>query len=132
MVTFDPELTPLAVTIADRDRAFPTLTVKQLSRLGAFGARRSTALDEVLYESGDRGVPVFVVLSGELCVVRATETKDTLIATLHAGQFSGEADIITGRNALAGLRVREPGEVIRLDREPSSVCFTATPSWVKS
>ena len=35
----------------------------------------------------------------------------------RAGQFSGEANMITGRRALARLRVSEPGEVIELDRE---------------
>ena len=35
----------------------------------------------------------------------------------QAGQFSGEANMISGRRALARLRVSEPGEVIQLDRE---------------
>jgi thioredoxin reductase (NADPH) len=35
----------------------------------------------------------------------------------HAGQFSGEANMISGRRALGRLRVSEPGEVIQLDRD---------------
>ena len=35
----------------------------------------------------------------------------------HPGQFSGEANMISGRHALGRLRVSEAGEVIQLDRE---------------
>ena len=117
MGTPDPAVTPLAATGPPPDGAFPTLTSQQVSRIAAHGQRRPTARDEVLVEAGDRSVPLFVVLSGELQVLRPTDTAETLIVSYHAGQFSGEGNMITGRRALGRLRVTEPGEVIQLDRE---------------
>jgi len=117
METRDPSPTPLAATISRPDRLFPTLTSEQLSTMAAHGRRRSTLRGEVLIEVGDKSVPVFVVVSGELEVVRASDGAETLIVSHHAGQFSGEANLISGRRALARVRVSQPGEVIQLDRE---------------
>jgi len=76
-----------------------------------------TTRGEVLVEVGEKAVPVFVVVSGELQAVRPTDRGETLIVSLQARQFSGEASMITGRRALVRLRVSEPGEVIQFDRE---------------
>ena len=99
------------------DRVFPTLTPEQVSRIASHGRRRSTIRGDVLIEVGDKAVPVFVVISGELQALRPAEGGDTLIVSHQAGQFSGEANMISGRRALARLRVSEAGEVIQLDRE---------------
>ena len=50
-------------------------------------------------------------------MLRPSGATETLIVTHRAGQFSGEGNMITGRRALARMRVSEPGEVIELDRE---------------
>ena len=96
----DPALTPLAVTVSRLDRVFPTLTPEQVSRIAAHGRRRSTTRGDVLIEVGDKAVPVFVVVSGELQALRPADGGDTLIVSLQAGQFSGEANMISGRRAL--------------------------------
>jgi thioredoxin reductase (NADPH) len=41
---------------------------------------------------------------------------ETVIVTHGPGQFTGEANLITGRRSLARLRVTEDGEVVELDR----------------
>lgn len=66
MDTPNVSLTPLAVTVSRPDRVFPTLTQDQLSRIAPHGRRRTTTRGEVLIEVGDKTVPVFVVLSGEI------------------------------------------------------------------
>ena len=62
-------------------------------------------------------MPCFVVLSGEVQALRPTDAAETLIVTHHEGQFSGEANLLTGRRSMGRLRVSEPGEVIELDRD---------------
>jgi len=109
--------TPLAATISDPDHAFPTLTPKQVARIATHGRRRSTTRGEVLVEVGDRAVPFFVVVTGEIEVLRRSDTPEAVIVRHQAGQFSGEANMISGRRAIARLRVSEPGEVIELNRE---------------
>jgi thioredoxin reductase len=96
---------------------FPTLTTEQVARIAAHGRRRAIARGDVLVETGDKVVPFFVVLSGEIQVLGPSEAGDTVIVTIRPGQFSGEGNMITGRRSLARLRVSEPGDVIELDRE---------------
>ena len=112
--THDAPLTPL---VSRPDRVFPTLTPDQMSRMTAHGRRRSTVAGEVLVEVGDKRVPAFVIVSGEIQVVQPTDRAETLIVSYHAGQFSGEANMLSGRRSLGRLRVSEAGEVFQLDRE---------------
>ena len=106
-----------AATVSRPDRVFPTLTSQQVSRIAAHGRRRATTRGDVLIEVGDRAVPFFVIISGEVQALRPNGKAETLIVSHHAGQFSGESTTLTGRRAIARLRVSEPGEVIQLDRE---------------
>src|SRR5688500_6637590 len=88
-----------------------------MARIAAHGRRRRTVRGEVLVEIGDRPVPYFVVVSGEIQVLGPSDALETLIVTHQSGQFSGEAAMISGRRALARLRVGEPGEVVELNRD---------------
>jgi thioredoxin reductase (NADPH) len=111
---------PVAAPVLDPSktaRLFPKLTALQIERIVAHGRRRSMAAGEVLVEPGDRPVPFFVVLSGEIEIVRATESAETLIAALGPGQFTGEVNMITGRPALARTRATQPGDIIDLGRD---------------
>jgi thioredoxin reductase (NADPH) len=98
-------------------RIFPTLTAEQIARVAAHGRRRPIARGEVLVEAGDKAVPFFVLLRGELEVLRPSDATEAPIVTHRPGQFSGEGNLIVGRRALARLRASQPGEVIELDRE---------------
>jgi thioredoxin reductase (NADPH) len=91
---------------------FPTLSDAQLAR-----HRRQITRGEILVDVGQRMIPFFVVMSGEIEVVRPTGASETLIVKHGPGNFSGEAAMMTGRRALGRLRVTESGEVIELDRE---------------
>jgi thioredoxin reductase (NADPH) len=114
----DPQTAPRLAALSPGDRLFPVLTAAQIERIAAHGRRRSVAAGDVLVEVGQRTVPFFVVLSGELQILRPSGATDTVIATHRAGQFTGEGNMLTGRRALARTRVGGvTGEVIELDRE---------------
>jgi thioredoxin reductase (NADPH) len=109
---------PLASTAPSRaEQLFPTLTTAQVARIAGRGRRRAIARGEVLVDVGDKDVPFFVVVSGEIQALRPTGATELLIVAHGPGQFSGEAILITGRRALGRLRVSEPGEAIELERE---------------
>ncbi|HMF95643.1 MAG TPA: FAD-dependent oxidoreductase [Vicinamibacterales bacterium] len=110
-----PLTTPKAVEAPER--LLPTLTAEQLARVAMRGRRRTTAQGEVLFEPGEKAVPTFVVVSGELQVVLPTRRPETVILTYGPGQFSGEVNAINGRPAIARLRVTVAGEVIQLEHE---------------
>jgi thioredoxin reductase (NADPH) len=105
----------LATSISDN--VFPTLTAVQMARMAALGHRRRVARGETLVEVGDRAVPLFLVVSGEVQVLRPTDDGEELIVVHGPGQFSGEATTITGRRAIGRLRVAEPGEIIEIHRD---------------
>jgi thioredoxin reductase (NADPH) len=117
MDSTDSALTPLDALVGRRDHLFPTLTSAQVARMAAHGRRRTITRGEVLVEVGDRPVPFFVVLSGEIQALRPTDRGETLIVSHRAGQFSGEANMISGRRALGRLRVSETGEAIQFEHE---------------
>jgi thioredoxin reductase (NADPH) len=115
-----PETTPpmLPTIVSGRpDQLFPTLTAAQIARIAAHGRVRSVAAGEILVEAGDHVVPFFVVKSGELEIVRPDASRETLVAVHTAAHFTGEANMISGRRALFRARVRQPGEVIELERD---------------
>ena len=99
------------------DQVFPTLTPEQIVRIAAHGKRRTVQRGDVLIESGQSQFPLIVVTEGELEVVRVTCDGEDVVATHHAGQFSGELNLLAGRRSLANIRVKEPGEVIEVQRE---------------
>src|SRR6266404_5674714 len=70
------------------------------------GRTRAVRSDEVLVEQGDRAIPFFVVISGELEAVRPTSATETLISIFSAGQFTGEINTLSGRRAMARIRAR--------------------------
>ena len=102
--------TPIETDLAAHERTdyvFPTLTADQLTRIVPHGQRHTIEAGEVLVEAGDPNVPCFVVISGRVDVVRRDGSTELLIASHGPGQFSGEANMISGRRAL--FQVREIG-----------------------
>jgi thioredoxin reductase (NADPH) len=98
------------------DRLFPTLTEAQIARIAAHGRRRPIARGDVLMDVGDKVVPFFVVVSGEVRMLRPSGATEALIVAHGPGQFLGEGNMLTGRRSLVRAYVSEPGEVIELDR----------------
>src|SRR5499427_6895639 len=107
MDTPDPVMTqtPFAVTVSRPERLFPKLTPAQLARIAAHGRRRATTRGEMLIDVGDRIVPCFVVVAGEIQVLQVSDGAETLVVNHGPGSFSGEANLISGRPSMARVRV---------------------------
>ena len=112
-----PRELPLAKSSIEQ--TFPKLTSQQISRITPCGQMRTIQRGEILYEQGDNAVPFFVILSGELEIVRpvGTAAVETLVVVLESGQFTREVNTLIGRRTLFRLRVSKPGKVIELDRQ---------------
>ena len=108
---------PLPLTASRAEQIFPVLTPAQIRRIAALGRMRVTQRGDVLVEQGAGIVPFFVVVSGQLEVVRPLGAAETLVALHGPGQFTGEVNMVSGRRAPFRARVSEPGEVIELDRQ---------------
>jgi thioredoxin reductase (NADPH) len=102
----------------DQDKVFPTLNDAQIARVAPHGRRRAVARGDVLINTGERAVAFFVVLGGEVQVLRPMQDGgEELVVAHHAGQFTGEASMLTGRRSFVRLHVSEPGEVLELSRD---------------
>ena len=109
--------TPLPLTSSRSEQIFPTLTAAQIARVTRHGSSRTVRSGEVLLQPGDKGSPFFVLIAGELEIVRPAGTSETVLALVEAGQFTGEITILSGRRAMVRIRVRQDGEVIEVPRE---------------
>jgi thioredoxin reductase (NADPH) len=69
---------------------------------------------EVLVEQGDNAVPFFVVVSGEVEIVRPSGAGETLVTVHGPGQFTGEVNMLSGRRTLIRMRATKAGELIEL------------------
>jgi thioredoxin reductase (NADPH) len=98
------------------DHIFPTLTPDQVERIAQHGRRRSMAEGEILLREGSPVVPFFVIVAGRIDVVHMMERGPGVLARHHAGQFTGEVAMLSGRPAMFRLIAGEPGEVIEVDR----------------
>jgi thioredoxin reductase (NADPH) len=107
----------LPLARAHVEQIFPKLTPAQIRRIAACGHMRSTERGEVLYEQGDSATSFFVVVSGELEVVRPSGAVETLVTVHGSGQFTGEVGTLSGRRSLFRVRAAKPGKVIELDRQ---------------
>src|ERR1044071_8427160 len=107
----------LPLTKSIRKKIFPKLTSVQISRIEPHGHIRSIQPGEVLIEEGDTSVPFFVVISGEIEIVRPFGTQETLITIHSDGQFTGEVNMLSRRRSLVRARVTKPGKVIELDHQ---------------
>jgi thioredoxin reductase (NADPH) len=78
---------------------------------------RSVQPGEVLIEQGDTSVPFFVVITGEVEIVRPFDAHETLVTVHGYSEFTGEVNMLSGRRSFFRARVTKPGEVIELGHQ---------------
>jgi thioredoxin reductase (NADPH) len=98
------------------EQIFPKLTPTQIRRITPHGRTRTTKRGEVLSEQGDIAASFFVVVSGELEILRPSGAVETLVTVHRSGQFTGEVGTLSGRRTMFRVRATKPGKVIELDR----------------
>ena len=107
----------LPLTSSRVEQIFPILTPAQINRIAVHGHMRAIQPGQVLVEQGDSTVPFFVVVSGELEIVRPSCAGETLVTIHGSGQFTAEVNMLSGRRTLVRMRATKPGQVIELDRQ---------------
>jgi thioredoxin reductase (NADPH) len=107
----------LPLTSSRIEKIFPKLTPEQIRRIAAYGRMRSVQPGEVLIEQGDTSVPFFVVITGEVEIVRPFDAHETLVTIHGYGEFTGEANMLSGRRSFFRARATKAGNVIELDHQ---------------
>jgi thioredoxin reductase (NADPH) len=117
MTTMSNTRRGLPLTSSRIEKIFPKLIPAQIDRIAAHGRIRSVQPGEVLIEQGDTSVPFFVVITGELEIVRPFDAYETLVTVHGSGEFTGEVNMLSGRRSFFRARATKPGKVIELDHQ---------------
>jgi thioredoxin reductase (NADPH) len=117
MTTLSNTRRGLPLTSSRIEKIFPKLTPEQIRRIAAYGRMRSVQPGEVLIEQGDTSVPFFVVITGEVEIVRPFDAHETLVTVHGYGEFTGEVNMLSGRRSFFRARVTKPGKVIELGHQ---------------
>lgn len=109
-----PPATEFASANATQAETFPTLTAVQIARLAPFASERRLADGERVWDQGDCHRPLYVVLEGEIAILSG---RDHLVTIHHAGQFSGDVDLLSNRPVLVSAKARGATRVLELASE---------------
>jgi len=94
-------------------------------------ARRFTGHDVApgtdIIREGDIGRGLYVVLAGEVEVLKGEEPFESTLATLRAGEVFGEIALVRGTPATATVRAARPSTVLFLAREYFDRLISALP-----
>jgi thioredoxin reductase (NADPH) len=92
--------------------AYPVLSASELSEIAAFGTEQAMRVGQLLFEAGEASYDLFVVLEGEVEVVRFDGADAAIIATYGPGGFVGELNLLTGQRRTVSCRVTVAGRVL--------------------
>jgi len=96
--------------------AGPLLSAAELAEMTPFGSERTTTVGDLLFEAGEASYDLFVVLDGEVEVLRADGMDEMAVARFVAGNFVGELTLLTGQRRFLTGRVSRPGRVLVIEQ----------------
>lgn len=94
----------------------PVLTASQLQEMAAFGSERAVAAGELLFEAGEASLDLFVVLEGEVEIVRSEGAGEVIVTAFGPGKFIGELGLLTGQRRFLTGRVSRAGRVLVIEQ----------------
>jgi thioredoxin reductase (NADPH) len=97
-----------------RPQMFPTLTEPQIARMVRVGKERVLEAGELLFDQGQYGVPIHVVLEGKIEIVLPHDGVEDPIVVHEPGQFTGEVNQLAERRSLVRGRAKERSRVVEV------------------
>jgi len=97
------------------DAMFPRLTATQIARLLPVGRRRRIGAGEALYERGSAKRAFYVLLEGRVEIASPSRVGEERLVIHEAGEFTGEVDMISGRQSLVSARAVDATELLEID-----------------
>jgi thioredoxin reductase (NADPH) len=82
-----------------------------------FGSEQPVAAGQLLFEAGEASYQLFVVLEGEVEIVRLEGAEAAPIAVYGPGGFVGELNLLTGQRRFLTARATRPGRVLVIEQE---------------
>jgi thioredoxin reductase (NADPH) len=94
---------------------FPKLNRTGIALLSRFGKERSVDECEILIDFGEKNASVFVVLDGNLEIVRVFRSKEKPVMVHGPGEFTGEADVFSGSPSVVRARASKPCTLLEIE-----------------
>ncbi|HEY7933867.1 MAG TPA: FAD-dependent oxidoreductase [Solirubrobacteraceae bacterium] len=95
--------------------AWALLSASELEEIAAFGHERPLIAGELLFRAGEASYDLFVVLEGEVEIVRFDGIDAVVIVAYGHGGFVGELNLLTGQRRSLSCRVTASGRVLVID-----------------
>jgi signal transduction histidine kinase len=123
------------VTLEAADRAllrraplFAELSEEDLDGVTSSAESVELAAGDMLATQGEPGDALFVIVSGELQIVKRSGTTDVPIAVVGPGEIVGEMSIFEAQPRNASVRAIGPARVIRIGRDEILAILHTRPS----
>ena len=97
--------------------AFPTLTAEQIELLASQATTAEFAPGAVLFHEGESDFSFFVIQVGAIRIVENSSGEEKEVTIHHAGEFTGDIDMLTGQRSLVTAIAAEPTRVLQIDAE---------------
>jgi thioredoxin reductase (NADPH) len=107
---------PLGDLSSRRAQMFPALSDAQIARIGSHGPETAFDAGAILFDEGDRDVPFFVVLDGEVEIVHPRGPVEEAVTVHRRGEFTGEVNLLADRRTLVRARALGRVRALRLER----------------
>jgi thioredoxin reductase (NADPH) len=102
---------------AKPDDMFPALTPEQQARVASHGQVRQVEKGETVVEANAEPTKFFLVVTGQLNLLRVSEDLEEVVAVCRAGMFTGELNVLSGRRGLVRIQAAAASELIEINRE---------------
>jgi thioredoxin reductase (NADPH) len=94
------------------DPRFPTFDAGVLAELAEFGQEREAAAGSVLFRAGESTGTFYVLIEGQIDVLRDDESGDLVVSYVDGGQFIGELGLLTEQRTYLTARTTRPSRVL--------------------
>jgi len=108
---------PVEREVLEKSPLFRGMTPYQVRKAILISERHEVPAGTRLIEQGTVGGSMYLVVSGELEVVRRDEASERRLALLKPGDVLGEIGFIRATRRTADVRARGPVSVLRFDRD---------------
>lgn len=108
---------PVEREVLEKSPLFRGMTPYQVRKAILISERHEVPAGTRLIEQGTVGGSMFLVVSGELEVVRRDEASERRLAVLKPGDVLGEIGFIRATRRTADVRAKGPVSVLRFDRD---------------